>query len=245
MDSLLVGTSGWQYADWRGVLYPEGLAQRRWLERYAETFTTVESNAAFYRLPKREVFEAWRDRTPGSFVVAVKASRYLTHVRRLKDPREPVERLLAAAGGLGGKLGPVLLQLPPTLAADHELLARCLGCFPATVRVAVEFRHPSWWTERTRELLEGHGAALCWADRGGTALGPLWCTAGWVYLRLHDGGARPVPAYDDAALAWWAERLAGAEGYVYFNNDQGGAAVDDALRLRGRLNGPRIVSGRL
>jgi uncharacterized protein YecE (DUF72 family) len=235
--ALRVGTSGWQYDDWRGVLYPKGVPQRRWLETYAETFSTVESNAAFYRLPARAVFEGWRERTPDAFVMAVKASRYLTHIRRLADPREPVERLLDRAKGLGDKLGPVLLQLPPTLAADHDLLARCLDCFPATVRVAVEFRHESWWTDRIHDLLEARGAALCWADRAGSPVSPLWRTAGWVYLRLHDGGARPVPAYDDAALSWWAERVAGADGYVYFNNDQGGAAVGDALRLR------RITAG--
>src|SRR4051794_16210334 len=109
---ILVGTSGWQYADWRGALYPQGLAQAHWLERYAECFATVENNNAFYRLPSRELFERWRGRTPAGFVMAVKASRFLTHVKRLKDPEEPVDRLMGAAGGLGDRLGPVLLQLP-------------------------------------------------------------------------------------------------------------------------------------
>ncbi|MFD0853080.1 DUF72 domain-containing protein, partial [Actinomadura adrarensis] len=108
---LYVGTSGWQYADWRDVLYPKGVPQRLWLERYAEVFPTVENNGAFYRLPKRETFESWRDRTPEWFVMAVKASRYLTHVRRLKEPEEPVARLMGVARGLGSRLGPILLQL--------------------------------------------------------------------------------------------------------------------------------------
>jgi Uncharacterized conserved protein len=140
--AMLVGTSGWQYDDWRGLLYPPGLPKRLWLERYGECFDTVENNNAFYRLPARETFESWRDRTPDAFVMAVKASRYLTHIKRLKDPREPVERLLRTAEGLGTKLGPILLQLPPTLRADTDLLTECLRGFPAGVRVAVEPRHP-------------------------------------------------------------------------------------------------------
>ncbi len=235
--TLRVGTSGWQYADWRGVLYPPGVPQRRWLAAYAERFDTVESNAAFYRLPARETFERWRDATPPSFVMAVKASRYLTHVKRLSEPEEPVARLVAAAGGLAGKLGPVLLQLPPTLRADPVLLDRCLGCFPAGVQVAAEFRHPSWWSAETREILTAHGAALCWADRLGRPAAPLWRTAGFVYLRCHEGAASPRPMYGRKALRAWAVRVSaalagGGEAYVYFNNDPGGAAVRNALDFR-------------
>jgi uncharacterized protein YecE (DUF72 family) len=228
--TIRAGTSGWQYADWRGVFYPPGVPQRRWLETYAAEFGTVESNAAFYRLPAEETFARWRDVTPPSFVMAVKASRYLTHVRRLADPEEPVARLLAAARGLGPKLGPVLLQLPPTLAAGTGLLDRCLRAFPSGVRVAVEFRHPSWWTDETRELLAKHGAALCWADRGSRPVAPLWRTADFIYLRLHEGTAHPWPSYGRKALHTWAARVTkatadGADAYVYFNNDPGGAAV--------------------
>src|SRR6202050_2557545 len=126
---VLIGTSGWQYKDWRGGLYPAGVAQRRWLEHYATQYRTVENNGTFYRLPARETFVGWRERTPDDFVMAVKASRYLTHVRRLRDPAEPGSRLLAAAAGLGRKLGPVLLQLPPTLKADVGALDACLTEF--------------------------------------------------------------------------------------------------------------------
>ncbi|MBO0776585.1 MAG: DUF72 domain-containing protein, partial [Actinobacteria bacterium] len=126
---LLVGTSGWQYRDWRGPLYPAGVAQRLWLEHYASQYATVENNGTFYRLPARETFAAWQVRTPPDFVMAVKASRYLTHIRRLRDPAEPVARMLNAAAGLGSRLGPVLLQLPPTLRADPALLAACLTEF--------------------------------------------------------------------------------------------------------------------
>lgn len=233
---VLVGTSGWQYAHWRGTLYPPGLPQRRWLELYGESFGTVENNNAFYRLPARSTFESWADRTPAGFVMAVKASRFLTHMKRLKDPEEPVDRLLAAAGGLGGKLGPILLQLPPNLAVDAGRLAGCLRRFPDRVRVAVEPRHPSWWTGEVRGVLERYGAALCWADRLGRSLTPLWRTADWGYLRLHEGAATPWPGYGDRALRSWTRRIGATwdgdrDTYVYFNNDQAGAAVRDAVRF--------------
>jgi uncharacterized protein YecE (DUF72 family) len=249
---VLVGTSGWQYRDWRGVLYPPGVAQRGWLEYYAGRYPTVENNASFYRLPGEETFAGWRAKTPDGFVMAVKASRYLTHVRRLRDPAEPVGRLLHAAAGLGDRLGPVLLQLPPNMAADAAALDGCLAefaRFPAAagrgIRVAVEFRHPSWWTGEISGLLERHGAALCWADRLGRPVTPLWRTADWGYLRFHEGAAQPWPRYGDQALGSWARRVAGtwpdgADVFAYFNNDQGGAAIADvaafaaALRRTGR-----------
>ncbi|GAA3800494.1 DUF72 domain-containing protein [Sphaerisporangium flaviroseum] len=233
---LLVGTSGWQYLHWRDVLYPAGLPQRLWLERYAECFDTVENNNAFYRLPPRETFESWRERTPDGFVMAVKASRFLTHIKRLKEPEEPVQRLMAAAEGLGPKLGPILIQLPPNLRAEPERLDACLRCFPRHVRVAVEPRHPSWWTDTVRQVLESHGASLCWADVLGRPRTPLWRTTGWGYMRFHQGRARPWPMYGDTSLRSWLHRI-GEEWdrdddvYVYFNNDPGGAAIHNAVRF--------------
>ncbi|WP_432092716.1 DUF72 domain-containing protein [Streptomyces sp. bgisy100] len=232
--TVLVGTSGWQYRDWRDVLYPTGLPQRLWLEEYARRFATVECNNAFYRLPAEDTFATWRDRTPQGFVMAVKASRYLTHIKRLRDPEEPVRRLMGHAAGLGPRLGPVLLQLPPTLRADAGALDAALGCFPDGTRVAVEPRHPSWWTAEVRRTLERHGAALCWADRESRPVTPLWRTAGWGYLRLHGGRAEPWPRYGRQALATWVRRIsdtwpADAEVFVYFNNDTDGAAVRDAV----------------
>ncbi|MEU8432715.1 DUF72 domain-containing protein [Streptomyces sp. NPDC029216] len=233
-----VGTSGWQYRDWRGPLYPEDLPQRLWLEEYARRFATVENNNAFYRLPETRIFASWRERTPEDFVMAVKASRYLTHIKRLHDPEEPVHRLLEHAAGLGPRLGPVLLQLPPNLRADPAALDACLDCFPDTVRVAVEPRHPSWWEEEhvLRALLERHGSALCWADRWSRPVTPLWRTAPWGYVRLHAGAASPPPRYGRQALASWARRIADGwpdrdDVYVYFNNDTGGAAVADAAHF--------------
>jgi uncharacterized protein YecE (DUF72 family) len=229
---LTIGTSGWQYKDWKSRFYPEKLPQRLWLEHYAAGFATVEVNNAFYRLPERTTFEQWRERTPDDFVVAVKMSRYLTHVKRLKEPEEPVQRFLGRAEGLGDKLGPVLIQLPPTLKGDPELLARTLDQFPPAVKTVVEPRHKTWFTDETREVLEKHRAALCWADRKGRPTGPLWTTAGWRYIRMHEGRAQPWPRYGRAALRKW---LAAAEPcdetYVYFNNDPGGAAVTDATAM--------------
>ena len=235
--SVLVGTSGWQYRDWRGVLYPPQVPQRLWLEEYARRFGTVESNNAFYRLPSRETFAGWREHTPEGFVMAVKASRYLTHMKRLRDPEEPVRRLLTHAEGLGDRLGPVLLQLPPNLRADARVLEACLHCFPEGVRVAVEPRHASWWTPEIRALLKRQGAALCWADRRARPATPLWRTADWGYVRFHEGIARPWPRYGSRALTTWAHRIAdtwpeGSDVFVYFNNDPGGAAVLDADAFR-------------
>ncbi|WP_051734646.1 MULTISPECIES: DUF72 domain-containing protein [Streptomyces] len=231
--TVYVGTSGWQYRDWSGVLYPPDRPQRLWLEEYTGHFRTVESNAAFYRLPSPETFAQRRARTPPGFVMAVKASRFLTHVKRLREPAEPVHRLMAHAASLGDRLGPVLLQLPPALRADPAALDACLACFPAGTRVAVEARHESWWTQDVRSVLTDRGAALCWADRGSRPVTPLWRTADWGYVRFHEGRARPAPRYGRTALHTWAARIAdtwpaGADVFAYFNNDSGGAAVADA-----------------
>jgi uncharacterized protein YecE (DUF72 family) len=236
---LIVGTSGWQYRDWRGVFYPEGLPQRAWLRRFAEELPAVEVNNAFYRLPEREVFERWRDETPAGFVFAVKVSRYLTHIRRLRDPAEPVARLTSRAEGLGDRLGPYLMQLPPTLRVAPDELDACLACFPRGSRVAVEPRHESWWTAEVRDVLERRNAALCWVDRLGRPATPLWHTSAWGYVRMHEGTASPRPSYGRAALATWLDRIGGtwpltsasADVFAFFNNDRGGAAVRNARTL--------------
>src|ERR1700722_3525918 len=178
--------------------------------------------------------------------MTVKASRYLTHVRRLSNPAEPVARLLGAAAGLGPKLGPVLLQLPPTLKADPNALDACLKGFRTAAaalggqrpRIAVEPRHESWWTEEIRQLLTAHDATLCWADRQGRPITPLWRTATWGYLRFHEGTGLPMPSYGLQALPFWLARVSEtwpneADVYVYFNNDTGGAAVTNSVQFAG------------
>ncbi|KUN84332.1 histidine kinase [Streptomyces bungoensis] len=232
--TLFVGTSGWQYKDWRDLVYPAGVPVRLWLEEYTRLFATVEVNNAFYRLPSYDTFAAWRVRVPPDFTVAVKASRYLTHVKRLKDPEEPVHRLMTHAAGLGDRIGPVLLQLPPTLRADPALLDACLACFPPGTRVAVEPRHESWWTSGVRDVLVSRGAALCWADVQARPVTPLWRTAPWGYVRFHQGRAHPWPRYGLRCLETWVDRIAttwsdAEDVYAYFNNDPGGAAVRDAV----------------
>jgi len=237
--TVWIGTSGWQYRHWRGTFYPADLPVRTWLEFYAGAFATVESNSAFYRLPERRTFEQWAERTPDDFIMAVKVSRFLTHIKRLAAPAEPVERFIGRVAGLGDELGPVLIQLPPAMRIDARRLERVLARFPASIRVAVEFRHASWFVDEIREILVDHGAALCLADRRGV-LTPLWRTADWTYLRFHEGRAHPRPAYGRAALATWARRLADRwsadeDCFVYFNNDWRACAPRDAARFARQL----------
>jgi uncharacterized protein YecE (DUF72 family) len=248
---LLIGTSGWQYRDWRGAFYPEKLAQARWLEHYAERFCTVEVNNTFYRLPKPETFVAWRERTPDDFVVVVKTSRYLTHIKRLLEPGPSVDLFMERARGLGDKLGPLLIQLPPTLQADPPRLRDALAAFPADVRLAVEFRHGSWHRDDVYSILEERDAALVAADRHGN---PLWVqrTATWGFVRLHEGDGDPPPCYPRSDLERWAGIIAttwGAERevFLFFNNDPRGCAVRNAVEMaqiaaQHGLNSSRVPS---
>jgi uncharacterized protein YecE (DUF72 family) len=232
---VIIGTSGWQYDDWRGRLYPRDLAQARWLGYYAERFQSVEVNNAFYRLPEISTFERWRDTTPDDFLLTIKASRYLTHVRRLHEPTEPVHRLMSRATHLEHKLGPILIQLPANFRADIPALRCTLDAFPAHVRIAFEPRHDSWYQDATEELLAARNVAFCLSDTPDRK-SPIWRTADWGYLRFHQGRATPAPCYGRTALRAWAERLAELWGpdddvFAYFNNDQGGCAVRDAHRF--------------
>jgi uncharacterized protein YecE (DUF72 family) len=227
-----VGTCGWQYDDWGDAFY-DGAPKSSWLSDYAHSFDTVECDNAFYRLPTRDTFSKWAAALPAGFTMAVKASRFLTHVKRLTEPAEPVERLLQSCEGLRDRLGPILLQLPPNLGVDHDRLDTALACFPPSIRVAVEPRHDSWWTDDLRRLLEKRGAALVLADRLGKPVTPLWRTADWGYVRMHEGRAHPRPRYGDTALRTWHARIGETwprndDVFVYFNNDQGAAAVRDA-----------------
>ena len=228
-----IGTSGWQYKHWKGNFYPDRLPTTKWLAHYGEQFDTVELNSTFYRLPKSETFARWADEVPAGFLFSVKASRYLTHVRRLREPQDPVRRLLDSTESLGKKLGPVLLQLPPNMKADAEALSAVLAAFPASVRVAVEFRHESWYSTEVRRVLEKQGSACVLSDTEGRK-SPLWRTADWTYARFHAGRAQPPTNYGRQALKTWASDLAahwsGAdEVFAYFNNDGHGCAPRNAL----------------
>lgn len=232
---LLVGTSGWHYKHWKGGFYPSGLPQKQWLGYYADRFGTVELNNAFYRLPSKEAFEQWATALPDGFVVAVKASRYLTHIRRLREPKDPVRLLVERSVGLGDKLGPFLLQLPPTLKGDPDALDATLKAFPSKAQVAVEMRERSWFHDDCRRVLERRRAAICLAD-GGPVPVPAWRTADWGYVRFHWGKGSPDSCYGDTALRTWARKLAGLWSpnetvFAYFNNDAHGCAPRDARRF--------------
>jgi uncharacterized protein YecE (DUF72 family) len=233
--AVRIGTSGWQYAHWSGDFYPRELPSARWFEFYARHFDTVELNTSFYRLPQAQAFDGWRRRAPAGFSFAVKASRYLTHVKRLSDPAEPLDRFWSRARRLGDRLGPVLYQLPPRWAPNEERLAAFLSAVPREHAQVVEFRDRRWYTPGTNALLEAAGVALCLHDmpesRIADPVGPL------VYVRFHGSGARYGGRYPDDALAEWAMRIrawsaAGLPVWAYFNNDIGGHAVRDAARLR-------------
>lgn len=230
-----IGTSGFEYDHWRKSFYGGGTPRSRWLEAYADRFDTVELNATFYRLPAAETFARWAERVPVGFRYAVKASRYLTHVRRLRDPAEPLDRLWTRASRLGTRFGPVLYQLPPRWRPNPERLEAFLRALPAHPQ-AVEVRDPRWYRGETLNLLDCAGVALCLHDMPGsesptTAIGPL------VYLRFHGAGTRYGGRYSSQRLRAWADRIAlwtadGLTVWAYFNNDLGGHAPRDASRLR-------------
>ncbi len=234
---VIIGTSGWHYEHWRPRFYPAATGPARWLGIYAERFAVVEANSTFYRLPEESTFEHWRDSVPHDFVFALKASRYLTHVRRLQEPAEPVARLMERARVLGSHLGPVLLQLPPNMEADPNRLDATLAAFGGGVRVAVEPRHASWFVDEVRAVLTERAAALCVAH-GGPIDMPAWRTTDWAYLRFHGGKGRPRSCYKRKELATLAARLLG-EGhssedvYCFFNNDWCGCALRDARVFAG------------
>ncbi|HEX7265528.1 MAG TPA: DUF72 domain-containing protein [Candidatus Dormibacteraeota bacterium] len=230
---VFIGTSGWQYRHWRHVFYPDKLPQQSWLEHYAASFQTVEVNNTFYNLPEAGVFDAWKRQTPSDFVFALKMSRFLTHLKRLRDPEEPVERFMDRARSLGRKRGPILIQLPPMLKVDVGRLDAALAVFPSSERVAVEFRHESWFVSQVRSLLEQRGAALCLADAPNRTQ-PYWRTAAWTLLRFHEGRSPNAPGYSRPALSTWVARLARdwgpeSDAFAYFNNDAGGWALRDAV----------------
>ncbi len=232
---LRIGCSGWQYRHWRGNFYPQELPVARWFLHYASRFDTVELNNSFYRLPDRETFARWRAAAPPGFLFAVKASRYLTHMKKLKDAAEPLARMFKNVRGLGRRLGPVLYQLPPHWARDVGRLDRFLDLIPRDVLQAIEFRDPSWYADEVYETLERHHVALCLHDMKGSASGRL-IAGPFLYVRFHGSGPRYGGRYPDSVLADWAQwlteqRSSGRAIYAYFNNDVGGHAPRDAARL--------------
>jgi uncharacterized protein YecE (DUF72 family) len=234
---LHVGCSGWNYRDWRGVVYPPKLPARRWLAHYATLFDTVEVNNTFYRLAKPPAVANWVADTPPEFMFTVKASRYLTHFKRLRDMDQGVQRFYASIAPLAEspKMGPVLWQLPERDERDEERLATALERLPPG-RHCFEFRHPSWFTADVLELLRAYGAALVIGDHPRRAFQPIELTADWTLLRFHHGARGRRGNYSDSELRAWAARVRElrehAEVLAYFNNDWEGFAVRNALALR-------------
>ena len=238
---IWIGTSGWVYKDWVGRFYPPELSGRDWLAFYAREFPTVEINRSYYRLPTTDQFRAWAEQVPPApdFRFAVKASRFLTHMKKLRDPEEPLDRLVTAAAGLGDRLGPFLYQLPPRWRADLDRLSRFVALLPPGHKAAFEFREPSWYGAAVVQILAGAGCALA-VGIGGSQPTPSDApdVGPFRYVRFHSGAWGT--GFSDEELQPWAERLAadaatGRDVYVYFNNDPGGHAIYDARRLREML----------
>jgi uncharacterized protein YecE (DUF72 family) len=240
MARAYIGCSGWEYPHWRGSFYPPDLPHSRWLEHYQQTFDTVEINRTFYRLPAPATFASWRRRVPAGFVFAVKASRFLTHMKKLKDPHDAVQRLFEAARSLGPALGPVLYQLPPRWRVNPDRLTTFIAALPTDARHAFEFRDVSWYEEQVLAALDRPGLTMCLHDMPGSRTDRCR-VGGFRYVRFHGADAKYGGRYTVESLEDWAgwlnrELRAGCDVFAYFNNDVGGHAPRDAVRLRSLLS---------
>jgi uncharacterized protein YecE (DUF72 family) len=248
--AIHIGTSGWHYKHWLGDFYPERYAPDKMFSWYAREFHTVEINNSFYRLPEQKIFQRWKDLAPPGFIFAVKASRFITHIKRLKDAQDAVDLLFSRARRLGSTLGPVLFQLPPRWKANVERLAEFLSILPKRHRFALEFRDESWYRPPVYELLRLHNVAICLHDWQ-EIRSPKQLTANFTYIRFHGSGSRYGGNYPVACLREWADKIRSwqeelREVFVYFNNDIGGHAIRNARSLRAMLGSraqPAIKSG--
>jgi len=236
VGEVRIGTSGWHYRHWCGPFYPEKHPGSKMLDTYLQHFDTVEINNSFYRLPTGAAFRCWRESTPKNFLFAVKGSRFITHMKKLKDPENALENLIPRAEQLKQKLGPILWQLPPHWTINTERLEEFLSALPKRHRYAIEFREHSWHTNPVYEILRRHNTAFCIFELNGRH-SPLEITADWTYIRLHGPGGPYQGSYSSRKLEEWAEWIANQRGklkaiYVYFDNDQAAYAVDNALELK-------------
>jgi uncharacterized protein YecE (DUF72 family) len=241
-----IGTSGWHYGHWKGPFYPRDLPAGDFLSFYAQHFHTVEINNTFYQLPAEETVRTWRDTVEPHFVFSVKASRYITHMKKLKDPQEPVRRFLDRIATLGDRLGPILFQLPPRWHFDRQRLRSFLQALPSGFRYTFELRDPSWLNEQAYDILAEHGAALCIYDLRGH-VSPKEITADFVYVRLHGPYGAYRGSYSAQDLAGWAGAFStwasrGKEVFCYFDNDESGYAVQNALALQGMVGWGRRLA---
>jgi uncharacterized protein YecE (DUF72 family) len=240
MKAVHIGCSGWNYKSWRETFYPKGVPPKRWLAHYAEHFDTVEVNNTFYRLPKREAVANWVEQTPDDFIFTIKASRYLTHIKRLTNMVEGVGRFMERIEPLAvtPKMGPLLWQLPANFHRNDERLATALEALPPG-RHCFEFRHPSWFVPDVYELLRSHGAALVIGDHPDRPFQSHEITAGWTFVRMHHGHRGRRGNYSDSELETWRRRIVAwrrrVEVFVYFNNDWEEFAIRNALWMAQRL----------
>lgn len=238
MAEYYIGTSGWHYEHWRGLFYPGKLAKPKWLEFYAQHFNTVELNNSFYHLPSERAFVNWRESSPKDFVFAVKVSRFITHIKRLKNVEEPLQNFLARAGFLQDKLGPLLYQLPPGMKRNDEALEDFLAILSRQYRHVFEFRHKSWFDDSVFDILKEYNAGLCVFDMPDFSC-PVVTTADFAYVRFHGSTGLYWSCYSDKELYDWAKKIKELSKnletvYIYFNNDAGAYAVNNAKTL-GRL----------
>jgi uncharacterized protein YecE (DUF72 family) len=251
-----IGCSGWHYKSWKGLIYPADLPATSWLRAYTRRFSTVELNNSFFRLPSELTFAAWRAQVPRGFLFALKASRFLTHIKRLREPEEPLERLLTHAQPLGPSLGPVLYQIPPRWFPDTDRLEAFLAALPARttstsrqrLQHVLEVRDPRGYESSVIELLRQYDVTLCIHDMPGSE-SPLLLTGPIVYVRFHGYGVKYGGSYPDDVLDEWGEWIrralaTGRDAFAYFNNDVNGYAVYDAERLRLRVEGQTAIVGR-
>ena len=249
MCHYYIGTSGWHYEHWRDRFYPEKLSKDKWLEFYAGHFATVELNNSFYRLPSESAFATWYHSSPASFTFAVKVSRFITHIKRLKDTEEAVDKFIARAKTLEEKLGPLLYQLPPNLHRNDELLESFLSALPRGMKHVVEFRHQSWLEEKIFEILHKYNIGFCVFDMPSLSC-PLAATADFAYIRFHGSSGLYFSCYSDEELADWAKKLANLATdlkavYIYFNNDAEAFAVRNAITLRSYLENRERMPGKV
>jgi len=231
-----IGTSGWHYDHWQDRFYPKTLTKAKWLEFYASHFTTVELNNSFYRLPSETAFTTWHDSSPANFTFAVKVSRFITHIKRLKNSQEAVDNFISRAKILAEKLGPLLYQLPPNMHRNDEILESFLSTLPQGMKHVFEFRHQSWLEDKVFEILHKHNIGFCVFDMPSVSC-PLVATADFAYIRFHGSTGLYFSCYSDEELADWAKRLANLARnleaiYIYFNNDAEAFAVRNAITLR-------------
>ena len=238
MQDVRIGTSGWAYKDWNGPFYPDEVKAAGRLAFISRRFRTLEINASFYRMPTDAAVAGWREQTPDDFVFAWKASRFITHNKKLRDPDEPLAYMFERIACLGEKIGPILFQLPPNLHRNDERLDRFLDALPEGYRYSVEFRHPGWYADAVLEMLRRRNVALCISDHRHTPA-PWEATADFIYLRGHGPGGDYHGRYGEAALKDWAKAIRRWRGeravFAYFDNDIKSAAPKDAEQLTGLL----------